>query len=64
MTDRTEFIQRELLPLLGEFAGDFDIEGICDDVSEFDPVDGYVWRAGMDDIDAMNEILAAHDKTA
>lgn len=41
MVDRQEFIEREILPALGEYAGDYDVEGIVDAVSEFDGRRGY-----------------------
>jgi hypothetical protein len=44
MTTRTEFIQREILPTLGEYANDYDLDAICDEVSDFDEREGYVWK--------------------
>lgn len=49
MTDRNDFIELEILPTLGEFADDFDVDAIVDEVSEFDPVDGYVMAVGEDE---------------
>jgi hypothetical protein len=51
MTDRDEFIARELMPIAGDFADDYDWDAICDEVTEFDAVRGYVWRAEFDDTD-------------
>lgn len=44
MTTRDEFIQREILPTLGEYASDFDVDAICDEVSVYDQREGYVWK--------------------
>jgi len=43
-TNRQEFIAREIIPALGEYAEDFDAEKICDAVAEYDPRAGYVFR--------------------
>jgi hypothetical protein len=44
MTNKDDFIQLEIVPLLGEYVDDFDLDGIFDAVSEFDPAKGFVWR--------------------
>ncbi len=71
MTNRQEFIEREILPTLGEYADDYDIDGIVDDVSEFHPVNGYVWGKRFDEMqplyfepEAYWEIVARHDTSA
>lgn len=62
MTNRDEFIEREILPMLGDYAEDFDVDGFCDEVSTFDPNKGYVWREEyVDALDEYNEVLARHD---
>lgn len=62
MVDRDEFIEREIVPTLGEYADDFDVEGICDEVSKFDPRKGYVWsQEYIDALDEYNAVLARHD---
>lgn len=67
MQDKNEFIARELMPIAGDFADDYDWDAICDEVAEFDPVHGYVWRAEFDDTDdtcdndALYAIMAAHE---
>lgn len=48
MVDRQEFIEREILPALGEYAADFDVEGLCDAVSNWDDLNGYVLNDGLD----------------
>lgn len=59
MTDRYEFIELEILPTLGDFADDFDVDAIVDDVSEFDLVKGYVMR-DMDE-DEYWAIVQSHE---
>ena len=61
---REDFIQLQIMPILGDYADDFDIDAICDEVSDYDERDGYVWKAEYDgDIDALNEVLSRHDKS-
>ena len=53
------FQMSELEALLGDFKGDFDIEGIIRDATEVDPSDGNrYWTVSGDDL---NEILARYD---
>lgn len=63
MTTREDFISDEILPTLGEYAGDFDVDAICDEVSDYDEREGYVWKDKYrDDIDAYSDVLARHDE--
>ena len=39
-----EFVEREILPTLGEFADDYDVKGLADEVSEWDDEIGYTWK--------------------
>lgn len=48
MTDKGEFIDREIVPTLGEFSDDYDCDVIVDGCMDaglvgFDFRDGYVW---------------------
>lgn len=43
-TDCREFIEREILPTLSGWEDDYDLQGICEAVSTYDPIRGYVWR--------------------
>lgn len=67
MTNYNDFVALCVEPLLGEFAGDFDVEAICEDVADFDPVMGYVWKDVFDpdsdgyDPDLLNDVLSRHD---
>ena len=51
MINRNEFIEREIVPALGEFAGEYDANKICDAVAEYDPRAGYVFKAAYQDDD-------------
>lgn len=65
MTTFDEFVEREILPTLGEYAGDFDVSGIADEVSEFDERRGYVWRPEYEhDIEAYSEVMRKYDVSA
>ena len=62
MTTREEFLEREILPTLGEYAGDYDVDAICDEVSAWDPYDGYVWAPNYDDDpEAYWGVVQAHE---
>ena len=62
MTTRDEFISDEILPTLDGYAEDFDIDAICDEVSEYDPREGYVWKEEYrDDETAYWEVVRSHD---
>lgn len=70
MTGKKDFITLEIEPLVGyDHLDDFDLEGIFDEVADYDPHDGFVWKAelcdGDDDMrwDKVNEILKRHDIT-
>ena len=59
------------MPILGEFADEFDANAICDEVTVWDDHDGYVWRADIDEeyelhgySDTLNAILEKHDLSA
>ena len=65
MMTRDQFIDQEILPTLDQWADDFDIDGICDKVSEYDEREGYVWKAEYaDDADAYWDTVKRYDKTA
>lgn len=57
---RTEAIEMEILPALGDFADDFDIEAIADEVLDSDK-DGYWMNVNIHEF---YEIAAKHDKNA
>lgn len=59
-TTRPEAIDREIIPALGGFEEDFDIESIADEVLDCDK-DGYWVKASVEEF---YEIAAMHDKTA
>lgn len=68
MTDRDEFIARELMPIAGDFADDYDWDAIADEAGEFDAECGWHLRESITaDIDTdgysdeLNAIMAAHD---
>lgn len=62
MITRDEFINDQILPTLDDYAEDFDIDAICDEVSEYDPRDGYVWKEEYrDDEAAYWEVVRSHD---
>lgn len=67
MTDKHEFIARDLMPIAGDFADDYDWEAIADEAGECDAE----WRLREDiqsDIDAngysdeLNAIMAKHSR--
>ena len=63
MTTRDEFIQHEILPTLGDYASDFDVDAICDEVSAYDPREGYVWKDEYaSDEDAYWQLVQRFDK--
>lgn len=62
-----DFIWFELVPVLGDFADDFDLEGIAWEVAEYDDrefVRGYVLAPEYHDPIALNQVIMRHDKTA
>jgi hypothetical protein len=66
MTDKHEFIARDLMPIAGDFAGDYDWEAIANEAGECDG-DWRLRESIQDDLDAngysdeLNDILAKHD---
>lgn len=51
MVDKNEFIERSILPALGEFAHDYDIEGIADAVGIYSPRFGWVLKPDLTDVE-------------
>lgn len=63
MSDRPFNID-ELYDFLGEFVEDFDIQGILDDATECDPINGNrFWKTSALDPDDFQRIVDAHEKT-
>ena len=61
MTTRTEFIDLAIVPALGDFVSDFDVEAICDEVAEWSPADGYVWkRRYSEDLEEFMKVAFSH----
>lgn len=63
MTGSYEFIQTQILPILGDYVDDFDVDGIFDDVAEYHENDGWVWKEeyAVVDYDALAEVLRRHE---
>ena len=59
-----DFIGQAILPTLGDFADDYDLEGIADEIVEFDGRSFRWKREYVDDIDAYNEVCQRHDRSA
>ena len=63
MTTFDEFVERQILPTLGEYAGDYDVEGIARCVSTWDDKLGYVMIPRLSH-EGFWEVVERHDKTA
>jgi len=63
MTTFDEFINQQILPALGEYAGDYDVEGIARCVSMWDDKQGYVMNPDYTN-DVFWLVVGMHDKTA
>lgn len=66
MINRQDFIEQQILPGLGEHADCYDIDGVVDEVSDFDPVKGYFMKPEFGDedgfdYDAYNTVLLRHE---
>lgn len=59
LCEHRPFQQYELDALLGEHAGDFDVEGIVADATEVGPDGNRYWAVGEDE---MNDVLAANER--
>lgn len=69
MIDAREFIEREIMPIAGDFASDYDFDAILDDCREeglviFDERGGYMWADEEEDPVRVGGIMAAHDLSA
>lgn len=60
--DRNDFITLELKPVLGDYADDFDVEGIFEEVAEYDG-HGFTWKPEYVDTDALNDVLERFDRS-
>lgn len=67
MVTREEYIARELMPIAGDYADDFDWDAICDEASDFDPTEGYVTKPEIKEelecvgcSDTLNELMRRH----
>ena len=69
--NKIDFITRDLMPIAGDFADDYDWDAIADEAGEYDAGAG-VWRLResiQDDLDAngysdeLNDIVASYDLT-
>lgn len=68
---KDDFIELEIKPFLGDYADDYDLDGIFDEVAEWDERLGYVWKSEFVDQDdgsthyetAYNKVLMRHDMT-
>lgn len=56
---KTDLIDYEISPALGEYFGDYDIDAIIDEAYTFDYPDGYKQREDIDFWD----IVSKHDMT-
>lgn len=67
MRDMQEFIDLYLTPIAGDFEGDFDLEAIAAEVTDYDPKIGIVWRqdflfeAATGCYDTLNEVFQRHE---
>lgn len=68
MTDRRQFIDLELAPLCGDHADDFDLEAVFDEVTEYDPAEGFRFVQAIRDehelhgySETLNAALERHD---
>lgn len=63
---RAEAIEREIVPALGEWVADYDVEGIADALLSYDPMPGAIQLAGFRvraDADFWS-VVAAHETAA
>ena len=61
---RPEAIERFIVPALGDFVDDFDLDAIADEVLEYDEQDQRYYNKFQDDDDAFYDAVSRHDKTA
>lgn len=62
--NKDDFIELEIKPTLGDFVDDYDVEGIYDEVAEYVPLRGIVWKDKYAcDYDAYEDVLFRHDMT-
>lgn len=62
--NKDDFIELEIKPTLGDFVDDYDVEGIYDEVTEYVPLCGIVWKDKYAcDRDAYEDVLFRHDTT-
>lgn len=60
----TDFIEHEILPTLGEFADDYDVDGIADAVTEYNGGYGFKPEYRPDETGANEaywDVVKAHD---
>ena len=62
MIDKRDFIEREIAPVLGSYIGDYDIDGIVDDVYAWDDRIGYIIKPDLS-FGEFWEIVERHDKS-
>lgn len=66
-TTRQDAIEQAIVPALGDFGTDYDLDAIFDACFEYDPCEGHIQDAGyvqvVDDADFWQAVEAA-DKTA
>ena len=63
MTTFDEFIEREIVPALGEYVDDYDVHAIAAKVSMWDDKQGYVMNPDYTN-DVFWLVVGMHDKTA